>query len=669
MALSRAPDLREKCLTAAAIALPILCGAILYFWSGVIGAAAREIRLAYGSHPYFVPEHAFLLYFAAPVIALSAGVLLLSPGLFLSRATGASEDLPEWMISGLIFSIGIVSIVTTITQELMGTPLRGTSFLCIVLACYIGCTMVGLLLRRKSHRATQLFRPDTRATLSIATAIPLILAIALAPKIYWESFNGDGLHLYESARLLLFQPSPFWPESAGPVAGFPNLKAVLFVFPVSWFVRLFGEFEASARLPYLLLQPVLYVAIIGLVEQGRVRKLGVPERILIAIALLLLCLVTAFSATEDPYSSDMALPGVQDTLFMIVLCGLILAFLREKTGWAVAYTALAYMTSPNAIPIIGLWLLSAIVLIRPLQGALILKIGATLAAVAALDTVPPILLKLAGAAPPHEEHGIWNLIPRLVDVQIRQLPRFAWAFAPVGICPAIALVSYKWQDQTTQAIALTAFSGFCFYYFQSQIALHYFMPVAILSLIAFWRTERFFEPGTRKITLSFASLLLVVSVFVSWPRTDRLNMASRIVGNEIEDRTDGYDRGDPAIFGRLATVQALFPRPSASEVPNRSYGGAPNVWLYYAHRGDGRAGPRNYVLQWASAPPVPGARLVKKDDKVALYVRSQAVWDAHKAMRPLDPSGSLLYAIPKWVRYRWDWPKRPSTVFTFDPEK
>ena len=669
MALSRAPDLREKCVTAAAIGLPILCGAILYFWSGVIGAAAQEFRLAYGPHPYFLPERAFLLYFAAPVVALSACVLLLSPGLLLSRATGASEDLPEWMISGLIFSIGIVSIVTTITQELMGAPMRGTSFLYIVLACCLGCALVGLLVRPRPDRGKQLFRPHARATLSIATAIPLILAITLVPKIYWESFNGDGLHLYESARLLLFQPSPFWPESAGPFAGFPNLKAVLFVFPVSWFVRLFGEFEVSARLPYLLLQPVLYVAIIGLVEQGRVRKLGVPERVLIAIALLLLCLVTAFSATEDPYSSDMALPGVQDTLFMIVLCGLILAFLREKTGWTIAYTVLAYVTSPNAIPFIGLWLLSATVLIRPLQGALILKIGAALVAVSALDAALPILFNLVGVSLPHEEHRIRDLITRLVDIQIRQLPRFAWAFAPVGIFPAIALVSYKWQNKTTQAIALTALSGFFFYYFQSQVALHYFMPVAILSLIAFWRTERLFEPGARKITLSLTSLLLVVSVFVSWPRTDRINMASRIVGSEIEDNTDGYDRGDPAIFGRLEIVQSLFPRPYASEVPNRSYGGGASVWIYYAHRGDGRAGPRNYVLQWASAPPVPGARLVKKDDKVALYVRSQAVWDAHKAMRPLDPSGSLLYAIPKWVRYRWDWPPRPSTVFTFDPEK
>ena len=45
-------------------------------------------------------------------------------------------------------------------------------------------------------------------SLGLVLLIPYAALCLLAPKFYWDSFNGDGAHAFESARLLLGQPVP-----------------------------------------------------------------------------------------------------------------------------------------------------------------------------------------------------------------------------------------------------------------------------------------------------------------------------------------------------------------------------------------------------------------------------------------------------------------------------
>ena len=65
------------------------------------------------------------------------------------------------------------------------------------------------------RRAVRERPPIELGDLAVLLVVPMVFAAVLAPKFLWESFNGDGAHAFESARLLLNQPTPFWPPDAG----------------------------------------------------------------------------------------------------------------------------------------------------------------------------------------------------------------------------------------------------------------------------------------------------------------------------------------------------------------------------------------------------------------------------------------------------------------------
>jgi hypothetical protein len=235
----------------------------------------------------------------------------------------------------------------------------------------------------------------------------------------------------------------------------------------------------------------------------------------------------------------------------------------------------------------------------------------------------------------------------VLDPQISQVIRFAWAFVPVGLFPALALVAWRWQDVTTRMIAVCGLLIFAFYYFQHRFALHDFVPVMVLSLVALWRTLLALPEARLRIALSATAVLLLVGLVLSWPSDFRPALGSREVGAQIDDRTEGYTWSDAAAFGRSNVLQALFPPPEDPRVPRQVYGGDALVWLHYAHERTASPHPRNFVLQSKLDPAVPGARKIAENASVALYVRDENAWHAQAARLLPDPTGSHLYVIPR----------------------
>jgi hypothetical protein len=193
-----------------------------------VRSAAALYPLAISANPYFVPDHAWTLYLWVPLVVASACLFFLSPGLFLSLALNAAKGVGYWVVSGLALSLVVLSAATGIVQWVMGNPLRDGAFAAVVVGCALGC--FGFLLFRLSQNrpmAWPLGKPYARSTLLSMVISPLMVLIAFAPKFYWENFNGDGAHAFESARLLLVQSLPFWNPSAGDVA---SLKLILILF-------------------------------------------------------------------------------------------------------------------------------------------------------------------------------------------------------------------------------------------------------------------------------------------------------------------------------------------------------------------------------------------------------------------------------------------------------
>ena len=177
-----------------------------------------------------------------------------------------------------------------------------------------------------------------------------------------------------SSRLLVRQAFPFWPERAGIVAFFPGFTTMLFAYPNGWYLRLFGEVEGAVRLPFLLHLTVLAAAVVALAEQGRA---ALTRRAVIAIwiSLLAFTLAMAFSATYDPYSADISMPGAQDALLVVCVLGWVHAWLRSEWKWLALFTVLAYTASPNGMQLMGFWLVAAVLVFRPGRGPPLLERG------------------------------------------------------------------------------------------------------------------------------------------------------------------------------------------------------------------------------------------------------------------------------------------------------
>ena len=115
-----------------ALALASLPAALFH---DAIGRAAALHDLAASAHPYFVPAHAALLYGAVPAVVLSAGVLLLAPGILLALAAGAAARIERWLLAALAISLVVVSGAAGLVQGILGRPLEGAAFVGVVAAC------------------------------------------------------------------------------------------------------------------------------------------------------------------------------------------------------------------------------------------------------------------------------------------------------------------------------------------------------------------------------------------------------------------------------------------------------------------------------------------------------------------------------------------------------
>ncbi|MBW7990527.1 MAG: hypothetical protein FVQ84_10995, partial [Planctomycetes bacterium] len=277
--------------------LPVLFGL------NTIKSVTALYPLANSAHPYFVPEHAVKLYLLTPLVVMSSCLLFLSPGLFLSLALNSAKSLGQWIFTSLAISLILISSVTGIVQSIMEKPLRDGWFATVVVIISTVC-FVFLFIRiiRNCQIAWPFGKPHNSTIILSILVIILLFLITLTPKIYWENFNGDGVEAFEASRLLLVQQLPFWPRSAGSIFELPNITMMLFTFPVSWFIRLFGEVEASARLPYILYVIALYGVMLSLIEHGKAKPVGRIELWLIWLGLAVYSVVMVFSATYNPYN-------------------------------------------------------------------------------------------------------------------------------------------------------------------------------------------------------------------------------------------------------------------------------------------------------------------------------------------------------------------------------
>ncbi len=645
-----------------------LLGALAVGWlpalidAGALSEATALNVLAESEQPYFVPSKAWLLYVRAPVVALSGCLLCLSPGLLLALAVRRSMGTPLWIVSGFGLSLLVVSAATMAMQALLGAPLRDGRFAVLLVVCSLFSFGV-LQLRFAQNRRVSwpLDEAGWRVILSSMVLVPWFFLAVLAPKFYWQTFTGDGIDAFEVARLLFVQPVPFWDRAAGPPSIFP-MTSLLFAYPISWFMRLFGEIEISARLPMVLYLIAIFAAIVGLAQHGRSR-LKAAEQWLIWLGLAVYLVVMTFSNTYSYYYADLALPASQDALAVACFLGFVFAFVRNDSFWIVLWVALTYFSLVSGALLVVLWLLAVGVVWRPRPRTAIVAtfsalIGAVVAAQAALAVLDAFNLP-----PPGVAHGLGTLLSRFTGPQLEDwgelkflwhedyLMRWAFVVFPSGILPSLALLGWRRQDSVTRAVAAVTLSYYLLFYIQAYVSLHYFVPAMLLPLVVYWRTD---IPGRRRrprLFLVATAAAGLVALYLSLPPDATPGHHARRIGAATEIRLGGYESMEPEAFRQASILGRIAPRPAGHLGPERIFRAPASMLYYYAHR-SGIKGDINYVLQAASSPIPEGMKLLAAEGDAALYVKDRAVLAQHRADPPPTPAGSSLYVIPRYMLFQ-----------------
>jgi len=645
------------------LTLLLILASLPSFWAYEIGAATAglfpQINVA---DPYLSWANPVLLYVTMPITVLGSVVLVMGPGMLAAIHFDHQLNLHQWLLRGFALSLLIVSLSAAAVQWMIGEPLVGGQFVIVVLALTV---ITGALLVVRAAFGFQVKSPygSSHRGLVIATTVvvPLVFLIMMTPKFFWESFNGDGAHAYEATRLLLHQAPPFWPSGSGVVSAFPGMNTMLFVFPSSWFMRLFGAIEASVRLPFILYLVVLVSAIISVAEVQKERPLGPRALGLIWCSVLSFALVMAYSATYDPYAADIALPATQDTLLMVVFLGALLAYVQREHGWLVLFSVLTLISSPVGVVLLGTILLGLFFSIRPYRwrpaGRYALGLVGCLLAISLL----PRLLSLFTLPVPGSEHSPLAMVMKFANISVADYRRFAYALLPCGLYPVLSYFGWRRADGVTRALLVSAALIFGMYYLMASIALHYFVPAMILPLVAFWRFHRTQEwaVGTAALCLGGAA----VSFWFALPAGSAIFTGTRMIGQSIEVvNLADYEAMSPRMFVASERLHSLFPPDRHPDVPDSLYGGSALAWMYYATRlgrggegegeaeGGGHTGRDNYLLGGPNREP-DGAALLFQDSVASVFVRSADQWRADGRMMPLKSLGREVYRIPRDVLF------------------
>ncbi len=305
----------------------LVSGLLTFAGLTTIPRVASLYSLAEAPNPHFIADFAILLYVWTPLVSMGTIIFMMAPGMALSLAFVKTEAFTTWLISSFAISLILVSATAAVIQELIEEPLDGISFfstVSLLIALSVCCLVAANLRNAKPQRFHWRQFSDQQQTIVFLLLGPIFILIALSPKFYWENFNGDGAHTFEAARLLLNIPLPFFEAAAGGTATFPGMTSFLFIYPASWFVRLFGEIEYAVRLPLLLYLPLIYALVSALVQHGRPFRQNVIRDLLIWGALSVYTLALGYSATYNPFFADIALPATQDTLLMVCFLSFVL---------------------------------------------------------------------------------------------------------------------------------------------------------------------------------------------------------------------------------------------------------------------------------------------------------------------------------------------------------
>ena len=591
------------------------------------------------AHPYFIPAHAAVLYLLWPAVVLATLFIIVFPGICLALLRRPPTSLAPLVVEGFALSMAVQILVQVLVSAWI--PERSPRAVVFLL---IGTGAVSwlLLAARRHHRRDVPWAAEDRRRLAWLVVLPALAAMILLPVLSWQDFNPDGLEAFSTGRSLFSHALPLMPN--GRAAGI-GLGMLTEAYPIHWFIALIGPVEAAARLPVILVIPVLFAGLMSLAELGAVRRLRAGEEAALALGLAAVIVTIVYNASYHVYSADMASPGAIDFLAATFLVGATLGwFTRDGPGFTVC-TLLGFFTRPTMLlwlVLLGLgWLIAAPREWRRLAWIAAGLLGCLVAGAVFERVVGP----LAGLSFEQDSGALGH---RLRFLRFTDVQRFAFLVVPSGFLAALALLAWRRQDALARALSAATVGYFAFFYVIAFTAPHHFLPAMLIPLAVLWRVALTRSPSRSLIVAAVAGAL--VGLVLSLPRTLEVDRSMRAIGAETDYRIgeygDGFAGYRKAFEGRRV-LDSLFPTWQTGGDPAHERIGHAWVQVHYARRGAPTGDPANYVVLPVAEPPPADLTLVAADTIAALYVRDVQLWQRERHSPPRTDFRSWIYDLPR----------------------
>jgi hypothetical protein len=629
------------------------CVAISLGASGVLRRVADLYPTTLPAHPYFVPEHAALLYIAMPIVALATIGMLLAPGFLLVLATGGGDRLGA-LAARTFGAAFLVRVGLHAALKLAGVEPFGFAAFALTEVTADAALFTLLVARVRRGAAIRLpNHPADRRRALWLVAIPLLAVVLLLPPIFWQDLTDDGLEALEIGRSLATHVVPRFPTTPSGLMGL-GIGMLTMAYPNGWFVSLLGPAEAAARLPLALYLPVLFAVLTDLVEWQSPRRLGALAEGTIVLALAAYVVTMVYSASYSAYSADASAPAAFETLTVVCIAATILCAWEGRTGWMLAFALMGYFARPTGMLVLGLLALGTVALAPGERRIQRLRLGAAIAAcLAAFVLYERIYM-------PHAAHGLasgyatGSILDRLRFLTFTQARRALYLAVPGGVLPALAMLAWRRQDPFARQLTVFCALYFLFFYPQAFLALHHFVPVMILPIVVYWRLAL---SGDARWPVPAAAVAAAASLVLSLPRSFAVDRTMRAIGRATDYRLGDY-LGDwaasrAALRNRRALRLLFRPEWEVAD-PSRELVSAPIGIVYYATRFPKTAADTvNYVAQPADAPPPAGFTLVGADGTTEAYVRDLDRWRRDRYSPPRTDYRARVYDIPRATLHRF----------------
>ncbi|MCA9968865.1 MAG: hypothetical protein KC425_01555 [Anaerolineales bacterium] len=625
-------------------------------WFGAAAATAVQTAFpASSQYPYFAPTHAWLLYLALPLVVLAALLFWLLPGLALTLAWRPPQRLSDWLVSGFLAAFWL-QLAASWLAGLVARPIGRPAY--FISSSAIGLLALALLwLRRGAQPPIDLSAAQTRRRLALSLLLPLLALLLLLPYLFWQDLNPDGVEALAIGESLAHFALPRGLGDPGAIRAGSGIISQAYLYHA--FMMLFGPVEAGVRLPLLLLLPVLFAALLSLIEWQQKRPLGAWPELLLLLALATYTVAMALSASYDPYTADMSAPTVQETMLVLAMLGVLVGLVRERPFTLVGYAILAVFARPTGLMFLGL-LFGAVLLFAPAHRRRWLpQIGAALGVsllLVALYEVVFIPAVLGGAS---AGEGASGTLRRLRYLTFTDWQRLGFLLFPGGILPAVSLFFWRRQDALARVVTVITLLLFGFFYVTAFIALYHFVTGMILPLIVFWRLWLAAPPRQQRLALPLATGGVLLALWLSLPHSGALFRVTRDIGSRtlflVGDPAAGL-RGVVAESNVMAAVVRFdwdVPDPAVELV------GSPLGVVYYADRRGPVTAAHDYVVLPAGEAPPPGWQAFNETAGVVLYVRDTAVAERDRYQALAVDYRSPLYDIPRATLFRhWGEPQQ-----------